>query len=108
MTEQETPMPQLTHVQEQLVEAVVQRSGMDRRFRQMLLASPRDAIRDAFGVDLPADFTLRFIEKDAGVDALIVLPDVRAEDDGELSDDDLDAVAGGDGGDWAPPPPGTP
>ncbi|MDB4949480.1 MAG: hypothetical protein JWM27_2129 [Gemmatimonadetes bacterium] len=97
-------MPQLTHVQEQLVDAVVHRAGVDRRFRTMLLESPRAAIREAFGVDLPADFNLRFIEKDAGVDALIVLPDVKA-DDGELSDDDLEAVAGGDSGDWAPPPP---
>jgi hypothetical protein len=43
---------------------------------------------------MPEDFRIQFIEKTAGLDALVVLPDPTSGD-GDLSDRDLDTVHGG-------------
>ena len=95
------------HVQEKLIEAVVHRAGSDRVFRQRLLADPAAAIHDAYGVTLPHGFRIRFVEKPADLDVLVVLPDASADE--ELSEDDLEKVAGGTDntatGQWASPPP---
>ncbi len=80
--------------QQQALEAVLQRSSVDAEFRSRLLTDPRRAIQQAFGVVIPANFNIKFIEKEASVDALVVLPDY-ADPTGELNDDDLEAVAGG-------------
>ncbi len=74
--------------------AVLARAETDVAFRAWLLTEPHRAIQDAFGIQVPHDFRLRFIERDADVDALIVLPDLRSSD-GELSAETLDHVAGG-------------
>ena len=80
--------------QQQALEAVLERSSVDPKFREQLLGNPRRAILEGFGVSIPASFNVKFIEKDRGIDALIVLPDVRRPE-GELSDADLDSVSGG-------------
>jgi hypothetical protein len=73
---------------------VLQRAAVDLAFRQQLLHEPRAAIKAAFGLVIPDQVRLRFIEKDPALDALVVLPDI-ASADGELSDDELTTVAGG-------------
>jgi hypothetical protein len=74
---------------------VMQRASTDRRFRERLLTEPRDAIRDVFGIVIPASFCIRFIEKTRDIDALVVLPDFVTAADGELSEVDLTTVSGG-------------
>ncbi len=76
-----------------LLKEVTARAATDPAFRQRLLTAPEAAIYEVFGTRLPPGHRIRFIEKPADVDTLIVLPNVRAS--GELADDDLDAVAGG-------------
>ncbi|HEX8212565.1 MAG TPA: NHLP leader peptide family RiPP precursor [Longimicrobium sp.] len=83
----------------ELLERVVQRATVDRAFRARLVADPYSAIFETFGVNLTPAFRVRFIEKDPGLDLLVVLPDLEGERD-ELSDDELDEVAGGDGTPW--------
>ena len=83
-----------------VLKAVLKRATTDRTFRQQLLEDPRAAIEREFGIRIPPEYRLRFIERDPDVDALVVLPDLRPDsadgsDDGELSDDDLEDVAGG-------------
>lgn len=75
-----------------LLEEVVGRATTDREFRVRLLADPVGAIRGAFGVILPHDYRIKFIERPRELDALIVLPEMGH---GELDEDDLDLVAGG-------------
>jgi hypothetical protein len=92
---------------EELLNAILDRAAVDMAFRRALLTDPQAAIYERFGVHIPADFRIKFVEKDPDVDALVVLPDPRPT--GELSDGDLDVVAGGAHAtyQWAPPrPPG--
>ena len=77
------------------LDAVLARSEIDAAFRARLLSDPRRAIADAFDMRVPDDFRIRFIERDADVDALIVLPDLRRPETAELSDSDLEQVTGG-------------
>jgi hypothetical protein len=76
-----------------LLKEVMERAATDREFRARLLSDPVAAIRMAFGVILPHNYRIRFIERPRELDALIVLPDVGGR--GELGEDDLEQVAGG-------------
>lgn len=87
----------MSATEQRALEAVLQRATVDLDFRQQLLTTPRQAIEEAYGVSIPSNFRVKFIERDRDVDALIVLPDVSRNGD-ELSDEDLEDVAGGDGG----------
>ncbi|HXT17144.1 MAG TPA: NHLP leader peptide family RiPP precursor [Gemmatimonadaceae bacterium] len=98
------------------MQRILARAATDASFRAELLVDPRAAINRAFAIAIPVGFRLKFIERDPGVDALVVLPDLRPPD-GELSDDALDAVSGGTQTDdpsnfiWSdpsPPPPPPP
>ena len=75
----------------QALTAVLTRSATDTEFRTRLLSDPRAAIEEATGRDVPADMDIRFVENDGF--ATIVLPDFAGS---ELSDNQLEAVAGGD------------
>lgn len=91
-----------------LLASILTRATTDADFRRRLLAEPERAIHEAFGVRVVDGFRVRFIEKDPDLDALVVLPDARSAD--EMSDEDLDAVAGGSGNGftdamWMEPPP---
>jgi hypothetical protein len=88
-----TSMP-LSTKEQQVLKSVLERSSADRAFRARLLAEPRAAIEEAFGVIIPPGFRVKFVEREPGVDALIVLPDLLRQE-GELSDGELEAVAGG-------------
>lgn len=87
-------------------EPVLSRAAVDSVFRRRLLEEPRGALRSAFGIELPGDFRVKFIEKGADLDVLLVLPDPRPGE--ELSEDELEEVAGGTDPVWedptAPPP----
>jgi hypothetical protein len=76
-----------------LLREVLERAATDRDFRVRLLADPAAAIRMAFGVILPHNYRIKFIERPRELDALIVLPAVGGK--GELDEEDLELVAGG-------------
>jgi hypothetical protein len=81
-----------SHKTDDLLREVIERASTDREFRTRLLADPAAAIRHAFGVILPHNYRIRFIERPRELDALIVLPEFGH---GELDEDDLEQVAGG-------------
>jgi hypothetical protein len=70
------------------------RAAQDPAFRKKLLLDPRAAICDLTDASIPSDLRIKFVEKDPDVDVMIVLPDLVLED-GELTEDDIAAVAGG-------------
>ena len=93
-------MPNTTNYTENEVflNKILQRSATDKEFRTRLLEQPDSAIEEIIGApvsSLPKQFRVQFMEKDAGLDALVVLPDY-ADPEGVLSDAELEAVAGGD------------
>lgn len=90
-------MPSNSSSEREAIDLVVARAETDPGFRSQLLAEPHRAIHDAFGIRIPEDFRIRFIERDTDVDALIVLPDLRPPQPlaDELSEHDLESVTGG-------------
>ena len=69
---------------------VLTRSTTDAAFRQQLVTDPRAALSAHFGKEIPESFKIRFV--DAKGTPTVVLPEVST---GELSEADLEAVAGG-------------
>ncbi|HEX6745980.1 MAG TPA: hypothetical protein VF092_01610 [Longimicrobium sp.] len=90
-------------------ERVADRAAHDPEFRHALLTDPARALRETLGITLPAGYRVRFVERPRDLDALVVLPD-PARDTDELSEDELEEAAGGDGtwSDDPPPPPPPP
>jgi hypothetical protein len=87
-------MPELNEDDQRLLGAVMSRAASDVAFRNELLKNPHQAVKGATGVTLPSDLKIRFVEQPSDVDALVVLPNLIAAD-GELSVEELEAVAGG-------------
>jgi hypothetical protein len=85
-----------THNDDYIFEQMLKRSATDADFRARLVNDPAGAIEETIGVPLstlPRPINVKFVEKEAGVDAVLVLPDFAEA--GSLSDADLEAVAGG-------------
>ena len=76
------------------LELVIQKATLDPEFRRRLISDPTTAIAIAFGMQLPPDFRLKFIEKDPDVDVMVVLPDL-VQDDSDLLDSTLKDAQGG-------------
>lgn len=80
---------------------IIQRSIEGDPFRQRLLENPKAAIEEGSGIQLPEGIEIRAVEETPDT-VYILLPgrsaDVRA---GELSDRELESVAGGSGDEWS-------
>ena len=77
---------------------LVERSLQDDAFRQRLLEDPRATMEQELGVRLPEEVQVRAVEETAQT-AYLVLPGASpAGEEGELSDRELEAAAGG----WDP------
>jgi hypothetical protein len=78
------------------VAKVFEKAWADPKFKAKLLKNPAEAIKEATGAQIPKKISLSIHEN--GKDTVhFVLPYVPAKS-GELSDDDLEMVAGGKGG----------
>jgi hypothetical protein len=87
----------LSQGDQRLFEQLIEKSVTDTEFRARLLENPKAVIEEATGVHFPA--TVRFAEKPADVDIYVVLPEpINANV--ELSEAELEAVAGGVMSDW--------
>jgi len=80
---------------EALVEKAVRRSMTDADFRRLLVTDPRTALASIDARPLPVSINLQFVEPGIKTRTIVLPPATSSE---ELSDDQLEHVAGGDGG----------
>jgi Nitrile hydratase, alpha chain len=76
---------------------LIQRSLEDEDFRQRLLAEPRAAIEQEFGSRLPESVEVLAVEETSEIIYLVLPSSSPTGQGGELSDQELEAVAGGEG-----------
>lgn len=77
---------------QKLVDQARAKAWVDKGFRKALIADPKKAIEELFSITLPEKLKFSVLEEKQDC-ITIVLPSQL--NDGELSDDQLDAVAGG-------------
>ena len=82
---------------------LVQRTMEDEDFRQVLLDDPKGAVEQELGSRLPEGVEVRAVEESAQIIYLVLPSASPLGQGGELSDQELDEVAGGDESDnpWA-------
>jgi hypothetical protein len=89
-------MQRETRERRQTLEAgLVDKAVKDAAFRRALTADPTGTLERELGVPLPAGFRLTVLEE-TPTHRYLVLPAAPTGQPGELSDQDLEAVAGGD------------
>jgi hypothetical protein len=75
---------------------LIDRSLQDEDFRQRLLAEPRAAIEQELGIRVPESVEVRVVEESADTIYLVLPSASPLGQGGEISDQELDAVAGGE------------
>ena len=83
---------------------IIQRSLQDESFRQRLIEDPKAAVEQELGARLPEEVRVVTVEESADTIYLVLPSTPMAGSEGvELSDQDLESVAGGadtSGGPW--------
>jgi hypothetical protein len=75
------------------INEIMKRARTDKAFRELALKDPNTAVKQATNLDVPPGFKIRFIESE-GANMVITLPELVGAE-GELSDAELEQVAGG-------------
>ena len=79
---------------EEAMDAIWERAGKDKDFRNLCLSNSQEAIKQASGIEVPESYKIKFVEPDPAYNETWALP-VFKEDAGELSEGELDMAAGG-------------
>ncbi|MGD9890272.1 MAG: NHLP leader peptide family RiPP precursor [Dehalococcoidia bacterium] len=85
------PSPTRRDVELQLIK----RAWTDAAFAQQLQENPRQAVEAALGVQLPEGITIQVVQETPTTLYLVIPPAPDTLPEGELTDADLAAVAGG-------------
>ena len=76
---------------ENAYQELMQKAATDDEFRGKLLADPKSTIESLLGTSLPDGLTIRIVENSPSEVTFVIPPAVSSE----LSDDQLEAIAGG-------------
>jgi hypothetical protein len=79
---------------ETVTSQVIDRAARDPQFRQQLLRNPSDALEQELGVRIPAGMEIQVVEETPST-LYLVLPPQPTTPGQELSDRELEQVAGG-------------
>jgi len=79
---------------------LVERSLQDESFRQRLLEDPKAAVEEELGTQLPEDVRVQAVEETAETIYLVLPSASPLGEGGELSDRELETVAGGGSTAW--------
>jgi hypothetical protein len=77
----------------EIMEKASKKAATDPAFRSKLLADPNAAVSEFSGKQIPSNIKVRALER-SGYDVTLLLPDAVSKE-GELSDAELEQVAGG-------------
>jgi hypothetical protein len=77
---------------------VIAKAWADEGFKKTLISSPHSAVEKEFGIKLPSSINLRVVEESDDNLYLVVPRKSAAAERGELSDLELETVAGGKAG----------
>lgn len=80
---------------EEVQERIIAKSWQDETFKQELLSNPKAVFSREVGQELPDTIELRVVEENPNTLYLVLPPKIDANLDGELSEAELEAVAGG-------------
>ena len=84
-------------VRDEIARRLIERSLQDESFRRRLLADPKATLQEELGTRLPEEIQVMAVEEKADTIYLVLPPRaVTEQSSGELSDQELEAVAGGD------------
>jgi hypothetical protein len=97
---------------EQMERRLVQRSLQDDDFRRRLLEDPKAAVEQELGRRLPEGVQVRAVEETPDTIYLVLPSSSPVGEGGEISDRELEEVAGGNTSQWmctytCPPPAGA-
>lgn len=87
------------------IQRVYAKAWKDSEFRQALLRDPRGTIEKEYGLALPQGLDIQVHEQTDQTLHLILPPKPLRASGGELSDEEVDMVAGGSGPSWTPDQP---
>ncbi|MEI6455685.1 MAG: NHLP leader peptide family RiPP precursor [bacterium] len=80
---------------EQLEKRLIEKAVKDEKFRQLLLEDPRVAIENELGMKIPAGMKIHVVEEKPGEVYLVLPREQSAETQEELTEAELNSVAGG-------------
>ena len=80
----------------ELERRLIEKSLQDESLRQRLLADPRAALEEELGTRLPENIEVRVVEETAETIYLVLPSASRVGQGGELSDEALESVSGGE------------
>ena len=84
----------MEQTRQQLETQVLERAAKDPGFREQFKQDPRGTTSRDFGVEVPSDITIEVVEETSSK-VYLVLPPAPAQSGGELTDHELEEVAGG-------------
>jgi hypothetical protein len=74
---------------------LIEKAWKDEAFRQALRSDPRGAVEQALGAKLPVGLQVKLVEESADTFYLVLPAKLDRAPAGQLTDQQLDAVAGG-------------